>query len=187
MAAAATSKWSCRLNADTTGVSLQVEGQTPTTAGSYTIDMDFEVAMSTTATPTEITVEGAPAWGDTVIAEDDTTLQIDKSGDADYFVFASTVNGFLTVEATNAAGETQHSKHRRNALWPKWADCNGLQWWGWQPFQAQGADPRYAAVSSEGDRDDRTLQLEFCLQRDDGPSCFRNQWRPHGHRGLYGY
>ena len=94
---------------DTTGKTLKVEGQAPTTAGPYTLNMDFEVAMSTTASPTEITVADAPTWTGTVIADDDTTLQIDKSGDADYFVFTSTASGFLTVEAMNATGATRHS------------------------------------------------------------------------------
>lgn len=103
----------------TTGVSLQVEGQTPSTEGSYTLNMDFEVAMSTPVpaaqieAPTQITVAtgmAATSWpANTDIPDDDTTLQIDGSADADYFVFSSNANGFLTIEATDATGETQHS------------------------------------------------------------------------------
>jgi len=86
---------------------LLVGGQTSTLTGSYTLSMDFKVAMGTTATPSQITVETAPGWGATAIPADDTTLQIDGSTDEDYFVFESSADGFLTVEAADAAGATE--------------------------------------------------------------------------------
>ena len=101
-----------------TGATLLVEGQTPSTTGSYTLNMDFEVAMNNAAndlgTPADnsvINVADRPTWTGTAIATDDTTLQIDGRSDADYFVFdvADDLMGFLTIEATNATGATQHS------------------------------------------------------------------------------
>ncbi len=79
-----------------------VEGQTTRTTGAYTVGMDFKVAMTTSATATGIDVAGAPTWASTGIPGDDTTLQIDGSADADYFLFTiDTDSGFLTVNANN--------------------------------------------------------------------------------------
>ena len=93
-----------------TAQTLTVEGQTPTTTGAYTLDMDFQVAQDgATAAPTQITVTDVPDWTGTGIPTDDTMLQIDGSTDADYFVFDSSAIGLVTVEATNASGTTSHA------------------------------------------------------------------------------
>ncbi len=98
---------------------LTVGGRTPTTTGAYTLDMDFQVAQDgATAAPTQITVTDVPDWTGTGIPADDTTLQIDGSTDADYFVFDSEAIGFLTVEATNASGTTRHSDTRGELYGP---------------------------------------------------------------------
>ena len=87
---------------------LKVEGQTSTETGSYTLDMDFKVAMTTTATAVDMAT--APTWTNTAIPGDDTTLQIDGSVDEDYFLFKPTANGFLTVEATDVAGRDANTR-----------------------------------------------------------------------------
>jgi len=65
-----------------------VDGQTLDTRGSYTLDLDFKVAMATVTDRTiaVTTATGGPTWTGTVFADDDTTLQLD-SGDEDYFFF----------------------------------------------------------------------------------------------------
>ncbi len=89
---------------------VTVDGQTATTTGSYTLDMDFKVAMQPTAgvtLPTAgVTVPVAEDWGtgDAVaIAADDDTLQIQGRDDEDYFLLsiAADSSGFLTIEATD--------------------------------------------------------------------------------------
>ena len=67
--------------ANTTGATLNVEGLTPTTAGAYTLDMDFKVAMPAAALTGATGVTAAPftGWGSTAVAADDTMLQIDGS------------------------------------------------------------------------------------------------------------
>ena len=87
---------------------LKVEGQTSTETGSYTLDMDFKVAMTTTATAVDMA--DAPTWTATEIPGDDTTLQIDGNVDEDYFLFKPTANGFLTVEATDVAGRDANTR-----------------------------------------------------------------------------
>ncbi len=104
---------------NTTGVTLNVEGLTPTTAGAYTLNMDFKVAMPAAALTgaTGVTAATFTGWGDTAIAADDTTLQIDgsvigggASVDEDYFLFMpDAAAGFLTIAATNAVSASSHS------------------------------------------------------------------------------
>ena len=106
------------VKADTSAQTLTVEGQTPTTTGAYTLNMDFQVAQGGADAPSSITIAGAPTWTGTAIAADDTMLQIDGSADADYFVFDSAAIGFLTVEATNASGTTRHSDTRGELYGP---------------------------------------------------------------------
>ena len=78
---------------------VSVDGQTPSTQGAYTLDMDFKVAMSTTGmTRNEVMVAGALIWTDTTesettaVLDDDTTLQIKRivedgnRADEDYFL-----------------------------------------------------------------------------------------------------
>ena len=102
-------------------VTLLVEGLTPTTAGDYTLDMEFEVAMPAAALTdaTGVTAAAFTGWGTTAI-DDDTTLQIDgsvigggASADEDYFLFTPDTGapaaGFLTIAATNATGASRHS------------------------------------------------------------------------------
>ncbi len=96
---------------DTTPQTLLVEGQTTTTTGSYILNMDFKVAMPDAALTgvTGVTVSTFTGWGSTAIAADDTTLQIDRSADEDYFVFEPSGSGFLTIAAANAGGATRHA------------------------------------------------------------------------------
>ncbi len=94
------------VEADASAQTLAVEGQTPTTTGPYTLDMDFKVAMGADAV-TSVDVADGPEWKDTGIPGDDTILQIDGSADEDYFVFTPSGSGFLTVEATDADGATR--------------------------------------------------------------------------------
>ena len=92
-----------------TSYTLTITGQTSTTAGDYTLDMDFKVAMSATITGlTGVTVAGAPTWTGTGVTADDTTLQIQRRAadgnkpDEDYFLLTvGNDSGFLTVEADN--------------------------------------------------------------------------------------
>ena len=130
------------VDTNTTGASLVVGGQTPETAGNYTLNMDFEVAMTTTSDDTGVTVADGPAWGNTAIGADDTTLQIDGSSDEDYFLFSlSTGNtyGFLDYRDDRRHWPDKTLGHQRNALRPGWADCNGHRRRRRQPFQVQGA------------------------------------------------
>ena len=61
-----------------TSYTVSVDGQTPSTEGAYTVDMDFKVAMqsATGVTGTGVMLPTAPAWGDatsgTPFAADDT-------------------------------------------------------------------------------------------------------------------
>ena len=86
---------------------MTVEGQTATTTGAYTLDMDFKVAMQTGVTAaTGFTVPVAADWGSgdaLAIAADDDTLQIQGSADEDYFLLSieADSSGFLTIEATD--------------------------------------------------------------------------------------
>ena len=86
-----------------TDYTVTVNGQTATTTGAYTLDMDFQVAMQTglPAISTEVTVPTAPTWTGTVLAADDTELQIKPSTDEDYFLLTidDDNSGFLTIEA----------------------------------------------------------------------------------------
>lgn len=96
---------------------LLVEGQTPTTTGSYTLDMDFKVAMGTTSA-TGVTIVTAAKWGSSITIDDDTKLEIDGSADEDYFVFEPDDNGFLTVEATDDDGATSDADTRGELYGP---------------------------------------------------------------------
>ena len=89
---------------------VTVDGQTATTTGAYTLDMDFKVAMQTGVTaPPGVTVPDAEDWGsgDALAIDDDDTLQIQGSTDEDYFLLTITADnaennsGFLTIEATD--------------------------------------------------------------------------------------
>ncbi len=98
-----------------TDQALKIEGQTATTTGSFTIDMDFEVAMQNgpdSGGNAEL-LPNAPTWTDTALPDDTTpregTLRIDGSADEDYFLFSPSGNGFMTIEAKNATGATKHS------------------------------------------------------------------------------
>ena len=88
----------------TTAYTVTVDGQTATTTGAYTLDMDFKVAMQAGVTaPTGVMVPAATDWTDTGIDADDTTLQIQGSADEDYFLLTidDDSSGFLTIEATD--------------------------------------------------------------------------------------
>ncbi len=93
--------------APTEGYKATVQGQTSTTTGSYTLGMDFQVAMTATITgitDTQVDVADAPTWTGTGVPADDTTLQIQPSTDEDYFLLTvGADSGFLTVEANNDA------------------------------------------------------------------------------------
>ena len=87
---------------------VTVDGQTATTTGAYTLDMDFKVAMQTGLDLTNVTgatTPSAPTWagGSTGIAADDTDVQIQPSTDEDYFLLTidTDSSGFLTIEATD--------------------------------------------------------------------------------------
>ena len=92
-----------------TSYTVSVDGQTPSTEGAYTLDMDFKVARQG-VTGTGVMVPNAPDWGNatsgTPFPDDDTTLQIKRiaedgsRADADYFLFTidNDNSGFLTVE-----------------------------------------------------------------------------------------
>lgn len=107
---------------NTTAYTLTVDGQTPTTTGAYTLDMDFKVAMQDKATnniegvdptpitlPTGVMIPTAPTWTNTDVDADDEVLQIEKiaedgnRADEDYFLITIDANssGFLTVETTD--------------------------------------------------------------------------------------
>ena len=109
-------------NAATQSYTLTIEGQTPTTAGDYALDMDFKVAMSaetaaeTITGLTGVTVAAGPTWAGTGVTADDTAydstndtpLQIQRRAadgsvaDEDYFLLAvGPASGFLTVEAND--------------------------------------------------------------------------------------
>ena len=86
---------------------VTVEGQTATTTGPYTLDMDFKVAMQTDlpAISDAVTVPPAPTWGTAlaITADDGTPLRIQGSTDEDYFLLTidEGSSGFLTIEATD--------------------------------------------------------------------------------------
>ena len=92
---------------------LYVEGQTPQTAGDYTLDMDFKIAMThyyPDADMTNVDVNDGPDWGEVDIRDDGDTIamirpELDSTSDEDYFLFriADAQQGFLTVEAENDA------------------------------------------------------------------------------------
>ena len=100
-----------------------VDGQTLDTRGSYTLDLDFKVAMGTvtwasvTNRMLELTgTSAAPlaaggglaltSWASTGFADDDTTLKL-ESGDEDYFflIFGGTEYESLTIETERPDGE----------------------------------------------------------------------------------
>ena len=93
-----------------------VEGQTRSTAGDYTLDMGFKVAMTapTGFNITGITSVAGAAWAAdaTAFADDDTTVQIKRRAvdgnvaDEDYFVFTvdNDSSGLLTVSANDDTG-----------------------------------------------------------------------------------
>ncbi len=115
-----------------TSYTLTVDGQTPTTTGDYTLDMDFKVAMQDKATnsitgvdptpialPTGVMIPGAPTWTSTAADFDDEVLQIEKIAedgrtDEDYFLFTIDANasGFLTVETMddNTSADDSNTK-----------------------------------------------------------------------------
>ena len=95
-----------------TTYTVTVDGQTATTTGAYTLDMDFQVAMQNglAAISGEVDVPTAPTWGTALAIADDvpvttppTPLQIQGSADEDYFLLtiADDNSGFLTIEATD--------------------------------------------------------------------------------------
>ena len=107
------------LSGDDTPHTLTVAGQDGKTTGSFTLTMDFAVAMSTyavsynagntpptTATPTAVT------WTPG-IAADDTTMQIarrpedGKKADEDLFVITPASSGLLTVTGNDGTGTKQ--------------------------------------------------------------------------------
>ena len=92
---------------------LTVDGQTSSTQGDYTLDMDFKVAqtITPTLTVTGITFPAGPTWEDSTGTTDDggstNNTEIKKepnnSVDEDYFLLTlnDDVSGFLTVETTD--------------------------------------------------------------------------------------
>jgi multidrug efflux pump subunit AcrA (membrane-fusion protein) len=85
---------------------VTVDGQTATTTGAYTLDMDFKVAMQTGVTaPAGVIVPNEEDWGTddalAIAVDDDEPLQIQGRADEDYFLFTidHESSGFLTIEA----------------------------------------------------------------------------------------
>ena len=155
---------------------LSVGGQTDTTSGSYTLDMDFQVAMGLIdgASRTNTTIAAVPtgnaAWGSTAFTDGDdsiTALTLQRQGstsDEDYFVFtmAENASGFLTVQASDGAGG-EEGGHDRNPLWRYGGDCDrhGRQRQAFSPALPREGN---ANVFSKGQRDG------WGLRPDGGPS-----------------
>ena len=85
---------------------VTVEGAGSRTAGAYTLDMDFNVAMPSGIITTAATMDPATSpWTVNGIPDDDTMLKIQRSAadgnvaDEDYFQFRPSSSGLLTVNA----------------------------------------------------------------------------------------
>lgn len=91
---------------------LTVAGQTGTTTGTFTLDMDFAVAMGTAAEADVVAEVTAPNWGTTAITADDTDMRIARrpqdgnQADQDLFVLTPTDSGLLTVTGNDGSGRT---------------------------------------------------------------------------------
>ena len=158
---------------------VTVDGQTPSTTGAYTLDMDFQVAMQTGLTaPTGATVPTAPTWTSTGISADDSdvdnddatvTVQIQPSADEDYFLITISDNnsGFLTIEADGRHHVSQRRVHHRDILRPNRRAGEGHEQRSrFEPFQDQSAGRGGDSVSGEGHRDDRGLPTEHDARQD---------------------
>ena len=106
---------------------VTVEGAESRTAGAYTLDMDFNVAMPSGIITTAASMDPADSpWTATNsftvrIPDDDTTLQIQRSAaagnvaDEDYFQFRPLSSGLLTVNA-NDDGTSAPDANTRGTL-----------------------------------------------------------------------
>ena len=91
-----------------------VNGQTLDTRGSYTLDLDFKVAMARVENwaAARTTVSDSPTWTGTPFPTDDATggtlLRLD-SGDEDYFFFTIPLGSYelLTIQTQKVTGEDE--------------------------------------------------------------------------------